>query len=364
MRLLLNYNQPYVPPPFGYPQQNGYPPMGYPPQDGEADIRKSISRDCMKVGAMLIGYQILTSIMVRLFYLAAYFVLSGSPAGYSEAINGLRENYLDVVYSTTFSMLLNSTVTGVSLVITLLFGKIVLGFSFNGYLKPNAKGAKIGVWFFPACFVLNIAFSMIANIFSSYMESVGVTIPEADFTIRDPSVAAVLFQFAYVVIAAPLFEEILYRGMILGAMSKYGELPAALLSALCFGLMHGNIPQAVAAFGTGLAYAMLAISCGSIMPSVVIHILNNLLVSIEELGGPLNIPYIGSISSILQVLTALLGFYVLMTRYSYFRTERKEALSQKGEVTRTILRNPVIIIYFVILIFEIILDIVSTNVGA
>lgn len=352
----MDYNQPYMPPPYGYP-----PPNVYPPQDGEADIKKRISRDCLKVGIMLLAYQILTSLTVRLSYLVSYFVLSGHFAGYEDSINGLVTDYTDIVSSTTFNMLINLSVTGIALILTLLIGKIVLGFSFDGYLKPGAEGAKVGVKFFPACFVLNIIFSLIANIFTAYMDSMGVTIPEADFTIRNPSVAAVLFQFSYVAIAAPLIEEILYRGIILGGLSKYGEMPAVLLSALCFGLMHGNIPQAVAAFGTGLAYAMIAISCRSIMPSLVIHMLNNILVSIEELGSPLGIPYIGTIASIMQILTALVGFYVLMTRYSYFRSEGKEALSQKGEVSRTIFRNPIIIIYLVILILSIIAGIINSN---
>ena len=63
----------------------------------------------------------------------------------------------------------------------------------------------------------------------------------SDFSIHQPSAIAVIVQFSYVVIIAPIVEEFIYRGAILTALSPYGRGAAVLFSALAFGLMHGNI---------------------------------------------------------------------------------------------------------------------------
>ena len=115
----------------------------------------------------------------------------------------------------------------------------------------------------------------------------GVDVPTADFSIHQPSVIAVVMQFSYVIVLAPLFEEVIYRGLILKVITPYSKSAAILVSALAFGLMHGNIPQAASAFCTGLIYAIIALKCGSIIPTIIIHSLNNLIVNAPELAGAL-----------------------------------------------------------------------------
>ena len=340
---------------------NLYRPMQTIMQGGDNDKKRELTMSCVKLGLMLITYRVLTSVMASVFYMTAYAVLSGHFAGYNESVNGLVKDYDAVLRSTSFGMLMNSAVTLTSLILTLLLGSIVLGFSFEGYLRPNADGAKKGLRFFPACFMLNIVFSLMVNLFTEAMSTVGVTIPEADFSIKEPSAAAVVFQFIYLTIIAPLVEEIVYRGMILGALSKYGEVPAIVFSALCFGLMHGNIPQATAAFFTGLAYASLAVSSRSIMPSLLVHSLNNLLVDMEELGSSLNIPYISTVTAAVQVAVAAIGVYIMLTRYSYFRHDGENALPGKGEVAKVIYTMPVIIVYLLMLVWSVIEGILRVN---
>lgn len=306
---------------------------------------------------MLMVYKMLTFFTSILFYIASHWFFSGHLAGYDASVKGLLENYKADISTTTFSMLMNSTVTLVSLTLTLIFGSIVMGFSFNGFLKPDKKSAVRGLSLFPACFLLNIIFSILVNYFTSMMNTVGVKIPEADFTIKSPSTAAVIFEFLYLSIVAPLVEEIIYRGMILGSLSKYGEIPAVVMSALCFGLMHGNIPQATSAFATGLAYASIAMTCHSILPTLLIHSLNNFAVSMVTMGKALGIPHIVEAAGILEVVLGILGFYILMTRYSFFKHETRGAKA----TLKAIVTNPVMLLYLAILVWSIISSIINAN---
>lgn len=76
-------------------------------------------------------------------------------------------------------------------------------------------------------------------------------------------------------ILAPIFEEFLFRGVILSGISKYGTALGVIVSSALFGLFHGNIPQAVAAFIMGIALSLVAIKTKSIVLCVIMHFFAN-----------------------------------------------------------------------------------------
>ena len=62
--------------------------------------------------------------------------------------------------------------------------------------------------------------------------------------------------FILTLILGPLFEEGVFRLGIFGRLwSRLGFWPAALLSALAFGIYHGNWIQGIYAFFMGLIFA-------------------------------------------------------------------------------------------------------------
>lgn len=89
---------------------------------------------------------------------------------------------------------------------------------------------------------------------------------------------AVPVQILLIVIAAPLSEEVCFRGMLFGGLrERMPRLAAALLSALIFGGLHAltglsAVPPLIA---FGLILALLYEKTGSIVPGVILHMLNN-----------------------------------------------------------------------------------------
>jgi hypothetical protein len=77
---------------------------------------------------------------------------------------------------------------------------------------------------------------------------------------------------------APVFEEIIYRGVMLGALRRYGKVFGIILSAVIFGMVHGNFTQGFFAMGVGLFYGYVAIEY-SIKWTILLHIYNNLLLA-------------------------------------------------------------------------------------
>ena len=61
----------------------------------------------------------------------------------------------------------------------------------------------------------------------------------------------------------------------MGVMRKYGDAFAIITSSIMFGAMHGNTTQIVFAFTLGLIFAFVDCKANSIVPSVIIHFLNN-----------------------------------------------------------------------------------------
>jgi membrane protease YdiL (CAAX protease family) len=92
------------------------------------------------------------------------------------------------------------------------------------------------------------------------------------------SFGAAPVQVALIVVAAPISEEVCFRGMLFGGLrTRMPRLAAALLSALIFGGLHAltglsAVPPLIA---FGFILALLYEKTGSIVPGILLHMLNN-----------------------------------------------------------------------------------------
>ena len=80
------------------------------------------------------------------------------------------------------------------------------------------------------------------------------------------------------VVIAPLAEELLFRGVLLGSLWQYFRLPwtAIVLSSLAFGWVHAYQPQAVLPMMTmGVVLGYLRLRTGRLWPCVLVHALFN-----------------------------------------------------------------------------------------
>lgn len=77
-------------------------------------------------------------------------------------------------------------------------------------------------------------------------------------------------------IAAPILEELVFRGIVLKKfLEKYTPQRAIIYSALIFGIGHLNPWQFIAAFTIGLAIGWIYWKTRSIWPGIFIHFVNN-----------------------------------------------------------------------------------------
>ena len=83
------------------------------------------------------------------------------------------------------------------------------------------------------------------------------------------------------VFVAPILEEIVFRGVIMNNLKKYGIRVAIIINSLLFGLSHYNVEMIIPAFLTGIIFSYVACKY-SIKYSILIHFLLNTITQILQ----------------------------------------------------------------------------------
>ncbi|MCL1788937.1 MAG: CPBP family intramembrane metalloprotease [Oscillospiraceae bacterium] len=76
-------------------------------------------------------------------------------------------------------------------------------------------------------------------------------------------------------IVAPLAEEIIFRHILLKPLRKLGDRPAIIITAVLFGVFHGNLTQFLYAAVAGVILGITAVKANSVKPAILLHMLNN-----------------------------------------------------------------------------------------
>ena len=110
-----------------------------------------------------------------------------------------------------------------------------------------------------------------------------------------------VINFICVVVMAPVLEEILFRGFILGTLKKeMHPWVAILISALVFGVAHGTPIGIIYASALGVVMGWLCVKFESVVPSLIFHMAYNAAASYSE-----NI----------TILSALIAVFVLIFEF-------------------------------------------------
>jgi uncharacterized protein len=125
-------------------------------------------------------------------------------------------------------------------------------------------------------------------------------------------------SFLAVVLVAPAFEELLFRGIILrGLLARMSAPKAIVVSSLLFGAMHANIYQFIDAGAFALLLGWLYVRFHSTLPCIVLHGTANALAMLCWTLGAQDLPTVEVPGWIW--FAAVLGFvpgYLLLKRYA------------------------------------------------
>ena len=114
-------------------------------------------------------------------------------------------------------------------------------------------------------------------------DQVGTSAEELTASATD--VVGVVLLVAIVAVAAPLFEELFYRGLWLRAVERrWGSAWAVISSSLIFGLIHFQLYDLPALIGFGLVVAILTVRTGRLGPAIWAHVAFNLTAVVSLLA--------------------------------------------------------------------------------
>ena len=223
--------------------------------------KKEVKNDAGKLGLGLLLYFIIEFIVVIIFDVVASLTFL------KDATEAQIQSFSD------------NSATG--LIIGVLYGLLFLFLFFNERKTRHQiflKNKKMTIGWFAVltCIFLGCqifcqpVFTLIDKFFNLFGISALSSIEAA--TAGSTTVS----MFIYCGFVAPIVEELIYRGIVLRHLSKYGKTFAIVASSVLFGVMHGNIPQAIFAIIVGLVLGYVATEY-SIIWSIVLHILNNLV---------------------------------------------------------------------------------------
>ena len=154
---------------------------------------------------------------------------------------------------------------------------------------PKATGrekSKLSGTDFFLLFAIGEALMYVGNLVGNYINQIIGTmlgrLPENDIasTIADTPVALI---FVYMVVLAPIVEELIFRKLIIDRLSIYGDKSAILFSAVAFGLMHGNLYQFFYATLLGLLLGYVYAKTRNVKYTIFMHTIVNFMGSIVAL---------------------------------------------------------------------------------
>ena len=142
--------------------------------------------------------------------------------------------------------------------------------------------------------------------------STGYEVTSFDYETKNDA-ATVLTDVVSSVIAAPIAEELFFRGVVLKQTSRVSARFGIIFSAVMFGLMHGNPYQFVMATVIGLFFGYITVKTDSLIPSIVCHIAINGLMSVSDVIGAFS-EELADLSyysiDVIEVILAIIGIWL------------------------------------------------------
>ncbi len=126
-------------------------------------------------------------------------------------------------------------------------------------------------------FVVECTFSLLP-----IPEEIMLEYEDSIMSLLEGSTLAILISTVF---AAPIVEEIIFRGLVLSRLNKAMPVAAAVaLSSIAFGLFHGQLLWICYAAILGLVMCFVAIKCESVLASILYHMVFNLLGGLPLVG--------------------------------------------------------------------------------
>ncbi|MEG2440578.1 MAG: CPBP family intramembrane glutamic endopeptidase [Acetivibrio sp.] len=229
-----------------------------------------------KTGKILTGFLIVVGAMalremVSMFQLIAY-------AGY-QIISG--KNGTEEVTASLNNMVQNTENLLLISAIGTLVWIMVFGFIYKKQRKIEGKNLfnkKIKVSRIFVLAFMGMGLQLFINsILGTFLKVAPELMENYKQLVQSLGMGNSLISLLYIVVIAPIGEELVFRGVVENYMKKHIKfITANIFQALFFGIYHMNVVQGIYAFFLGLLLGWVANKYGSVRESIILHMAVNL----------------------------------------------------------------------------------------
>lgn len=295
---------------------------------------KVARQDMNKVGVTVLVYFALTNMVATVVLLVdlACYLIRGMANGQLLDVDAMLQYVMDSALNNGW-MYIFSILTGL-LVILLLKGR--------GYWRREVfvknRPMTAGSFFSILCVFLSAQFffQLFATALEWLLNLIGFSAMEA---VEMATISGTTFSmYVYVCFLGPIAEELLFRGLVLRTLKPWGKQTAILISAIVFGLFHGNVVQIPFAFAVGVVLGYVAVEY-SITWAIVLHIINNFVIAdlltrlMELLPGDLGVMLDGGIYLAVALIAAVLLILRRKEVAAYLKENRMPREVRRGALT-------------------------------
>jgi len=220
-----------------------------------------------------IAYSIGLPLWVFLGFMLAQALILASVAG----LQALGVSF-DSVNSAVFNAVGGAVIYGLAIV-------LVLGLPFVVKKRPTTR-EELGLQRWPS--LMDLLWGPLGFIIYLVLTAIVTQIAMMAFTFVDyaetqetgfsqiATQPEYILAFISLVVIAPIAEEILFRGYLLGKLRKYAPLwLSILITSVLFALVHFQWNVAIDVFALSIVLCLLRVWTGSLWPSIILHMTKN-----------------------------------------------------------------------------------------
>ena len=313
-------------------------------------MEKALRKECNRQGTALLIYKMIMNVAVTV-------VMIGGAIGYllEQMIHGQED--VNILMDGFVESLLQGAGSGWGYILAIAIGVMALllwkkpSFFRHEILK---RGRPMGAGSFLTILCLFMGAQLVSQIGIKLMDGIlGVFGKSMTQYLEAASVDTGNFSmWLYAGLGAPIFEEVLFRGLMMRSLEPYGKRMSILVSALLFGFFHGNPVQAPYAALVGLVLGYVAMEY-NIIWAMVLHMFNNLIFAdtIPRLLQNLPVNFQNAVVIGLLVVFALTAAILLIVKRRQVLTYLKEDRIQPWQYNGAFL-SPVLLVLVAVCVMD------------
>lgn len=255
----------------GFPKRRYYPELSY--IDDKSDLTETSGTSHPDRSYL---WSLWGACKILIIFFSVHLALN-ILQGFIIGLRGLSHEQINTEYMMIVNMILSEVVSMFFLVRMVHLHNLHLsdfGLHRKHFLFHVVFGISSYCMFLPVFFILYFITVQISRMLGIQLEPQTILYLISDDSNFTSTQFKVIIMF--VAVLGPFFEEVFFRGFLYRALKRhFGFWVGLIINAFIFSLIHWNIQVFLPIFGLGIVLALLVERTGSLIPSIIMHILVN-----------------------------------------------------------------------------------------